>query len=86
MDARRPTSITPSLISLFRRGLSREQASNYIGVSATTFDKLVKEGRMPKAKHVTDGRIVWDLWELDAAFDKLDNNEEAPKQRQWDSL
>lgn len=52
------------------RGLSREAASEYVGVSASKFDMLVADGRMPKAVAV-DGRRVWDRLALDRAFDQL---------------
>lgn len=55
------------------RGLSREEAARYIGVGATTFDKLVEEGRMPRPKHVGK-RVVWDRLKLDAAFADLDED------------
>ena|ERR1700687_2490825 len=53
-----------------RRGLSRVEAAMYIGVSASKFDELVADGRMPKPKRV-DGRKLWDIRELDLAFDAL---------------
>lgn len=52
------------------RGLSRLAAAGYIGVSVGTFDRLVREGRMPQAKHI-GARLLWDRIELDAAFDAL---------------
>ena len=42
----------------------------YVGVSATKFDELVADGRMPKPKQI-DGRKVWDVRKLDLAFDAL---------------
>jgi hypothetical protein len=53
-----------------RRGLSRAQAAQYIGIGATKFDELVAGERMPKPKRV-DGRKIWDIYELDLAFDSL---------------
>ena len=53
-----------------RRGLSREEAAMYIGISPTKFDALVGDGRMPGPKRI-DGRKVWDVRALDAAFDHL---------------
>ncbi len=53
-----------------RRGLSREEAAMYIGVSTGKFDELVRTGRMPGPKRI-DGRKVWDVHGLDAAFDEL---------------
>jgi predicted DNA-binding transcriptional regulator AlpA len=74
-----PPSIPP-------RGLSRQQAAEYIGVGATKFDEMVKDGRMPKPKQI-DGRIVWDRVLLDEAFEALEdaNAPTAPK-NEWDGL
>ena len=58
------------------RGLCREKASEYVGVSPTLFDEMVKDGRMPAPKAI-NSRRVWDLRALDLAFDGLpdiDNN------------
>jgi predicted DNA-binding transcriptional regulator AlpA len=43
-----------------RRGLSREEAAMYIGISPSKFDELVGDGRMPAPVKI-DGRKVWDL-------------------------
>ena len=51
-------------LSLPPRGLSREVASRYIGISVTKFDQLVQEGRMPAPKRI-DGRKLWDRDALD---------------------
>jgi excisionase family DNA binding protein len=53
-----------------RRGLSRDEAAMYIGISASKFDELVRDGRMPVPKRI-DGRKVWDVHQLDLAFDEL---------------
>ena len=52
------------------RGLNREQASAYIGISPATFDKLVEDGSMPQPR-MLESRKVWDLHEVDQAFDLL---------------
>lgn len=52
------------------RGLNREQSAAYVGVSPDKFDELVSDGRMPAPRRV-DKRVIWDLRELDAAFDSL---------------
>lgn len=52
------------------RGLGREDAAAYIGISARKFDELVSDGRMPRPRRI-DGRLVWDRRGLDAAFDEL---------------
>ncbi len=69
-------------LSLPPRGLQREQAAAYVGVSATKFDAMVVDGRMPAPKHV-DRRKIWDRVALDAAFDALPSNDE---ENEWDRL
>ena len=53
-----------------RRGLSRDEAAMYVGISAGKFDELVADGRMPGPRRI-DGRKVWDIRSLDVAFDRL---------------
>ena len=49
----------------------------YIGVSASKFDELVRDGRMPGPKRI-DGRKLWDVHALDLAFDSLpDDNDQG---------
>lgn len=52
------------------RGLRREQAAVYVGVSPTQFDRWIEQGLMPRPK-ATGGVVVWDRLALDAAFDAL---------------
>lgn len=52
------------------RGLRREAAAGYVGVSASKFDEMVSKAIMPKPKRV-DGCAIWDRLALDAAFDEL---------------
>ena len=53
-----------------RRGLSRVESAVYVGVSPSLFDGMVKDGRMPMPRTI-NGRLVWDIWELDEAFSAL---------------
>jgi len=53
-----------------RRGLSRDEAAVYVGVSPGKFDQMLADGRMPAPKRI-DGRKVWDIRSLDIAFDQL---------------
>jgi len=53
-----------------RRGLRRDEAAEYFSVSATKFDEMVRDGRAPQPFHI-DGRKVWDIHDLDEAFDAL---------------
>ncbi|WP_244523045.1 XRE family transcriptional regulator [Devosia sp. YR412] len=52
------------------RGLSRTAAAAYIGISASLFDEMVADGRMPKPK-MANTRTIWDAVALDLAFDEL---------------
>jgi predicted DNA-binding transcriptional regulator AlpA len=60
-----------------RRGLSRDEAAMYVGLSAGKFNEMVKDGRMPKPV-IIDGRKVWDIRSLDLAFDALSTPTDNP--------
>ena len=47
-----------------KRGFSRSEAADYIGIGTTKFQELVDAGRMPPPRLV-DKRNVWDVRELD---------------------
>ena len=66
------------------RGLSRESAACYIGVSPSKFDELVERGQMPLAKRI-DGRKVWDRNAVDQAFDDLPAGDK-PQGNPWDTV
>ena len=66
------------------RGLSRVQAAEYVGVGATKFDEMVKDGRMPKPKRI-DGRTVWDRVKLDEFFAAL-GDEDGADANEWSRL
>ncbi len=57
-------------VSLPPRGLNREQAAAYIGVSTSLFDEMTGDGRMPKPKRA-NARCIWDRLALDRAFSSL---------------
>jgi predicted DNA-binding transcriptional regulator AlpA len=59
-----PPTLPPRLIS-------REAAAAYLSVAPSTFDKMVREGRMPRPKRLSEGRVAWDVQELDAAIESL---------------
>lgn len=61
--------------SLPPRGLDRAQAAAYVGLSPSTFDKLVRDGRMPKPTHI-GARVVWDRIKVDEAFSALLDNDD----------
>lgn len=58
-----PPSLPPRLVG-------REAAAAYVGLSASKFDMLVQDGRMPRPRRI-DSRRLWDVRQLDAAADDL---------------
>jgi hypothetical protein len=67
-----------------RRGLSRDEAAIYVGISSTKFDELVRDRRMPGARRI-DSRRVWDVHALDLAFDQLPC-EDGAQGTSWDDV
>lgn len=53
-----------------RRGLRRDEAAAYVGVSPSTFDRWIGAGLMPKSKKIGDV-VIWDRFQLDIFFDAL---------------
>ena len=79
MEESRPRNdVLPA--GLAPRGLSRVEASRYIGIGTTKFDELVGAGRMPRPR-VIGARKVWDRIELDAAFADLPHEGEDERAR-----
>ena len=72
-----PPTLAPRLIG-------REAAAAYVNVSPTTFDEMVRDGRMPRSKRLAGRRRAWDVRALDAAVDDLDdcNNDNDT----WDNV
>jgi hypothetical protein len=60
-----------------RRGLSREEAAAYIGISPSKFDEMRKDGRIGPAKLI-DARKVWDIHQLDEIFEALPSESPPP--------
>lgn len=52
------------------RGLRREQAAHYVGVSPSHFDRLVEEGVLPRANNLK-GCKVWDRYKIDKTLDSV---------------
>lgn len=67
------TSFLP--INLPPRLLDRRASAAYVGLSASKFDELVDDGRMPKPKRI-DRRRAWDVRALDSAIDALPSGDE----------
>jgi predicted DNA-binding transcriptional regulator AlpA len=52
------------------RLLRAERAAAYLGMGTSTFLRLVREGVLPKPKHVA-GVVAWDRLALDAYVDDV---------------
>lgn len=73
----------PNVMLPAARGLNRVEAAAYVGLSPTMFDKMVAEGKMPRAKQV-GARRIWDVRRLDYAFDALPGDEDSGAPNPWD--
>jgi len=65
------------------RGLSRVRAAAYVGVSPSTFDRMIADKLMPPPIRIY-GRNIWDIRKLDEAFAALDKSE--PNDDPWDEM
>jgi hypothetical protein len=65
-----------------RRGLSREEAAIYLGISPVKFDDLRRDGKVPAPRLIGE-RKVWDIHELDLAFDELPRDNAATTKNSW---
>jgi len=68
-----------------RRGLSRVEAAMYVGISPPTFGQMVRDGTMPPPKRV-GSRKLWDVRELDMAFDALPSENPGTQGTTWDDF
>ncbi len=66
-------------------GLAEVEAAAAIGISASKFRSLVGEKRMPSPRRL-DGRNIWDVDELRAAFKTLPHLEDSDKANSWADL
>jgi predicted DNA-binding transcriptional regulator AlpA len=53
-----------------RRLLRRALAADYLDMGLSTFDREVKEGRLPPGFPTTGGLLRWDMRDLDAWIDE----------------
>ena len=80
---RKPLTALSTVRPIPRRGLSRAEAAMYLGISASKFDELVRDGRMPGSKRI-DGRKIWDVHQLDLAFDSLPDDNDHGRRNSFD--
>ena len=75
-----PPTLAPRLIS-------REAAAAYLSISATLFDRMVEDGRMPRPKMLGGKRRAWDVQALDAAIDRLPiQDDDAAADETWGDI
>jgi len=72
--------VLPHLPIVF--GLGEIEAAAAIGISASKFRELVREARMPRPRRI-DGRSIWDVDELRAAFKAFPHDGESKKADTW---
>jgi predicted DNA-binding transcriptional regulator AlpA len=72
-----PTN-TPRPATCAPRLLRRLNAAEYLALGPTLFDEMVADGRLPKPRQVSAGRVAWDVRELDAAVDDMPKVGEGP--------
>jgi predicted DNA-binding transcriptional regulator AlpA len=75
--------IMPLLPVVF--GLGELEAAAAIGISASKFRALISEKRMPSPRRL-DGRKIWDVDELRAAFKALPRDKETEEPDSWADL
>lgn len=46
--------------------LNKEQSAQYLSLGISTFEKLVREDKMPKPRQLSEHRVAWVRAELDA--------------------
>lgn len=79
-----PQKIPAASRSIPVLGVNRIEAATYIGVSASKFDQMVKDGRMPAPKRI-DTRCVWDIRRLTSAFENLPGGDDDDR-NEWDEV
>lgn len=87
MPKRRPgvsSTVNPGRVEVVpRRGLNRQEAARYVGISAPKVDELVRDRQMPQPFRI-GSRTVYDLRKLDTAFDVLSGPEEENSFTGWE--
>jgi predicted DNA-binding transcriptional regulator AlpA len=74
-----PPTLAPRLIG-------REAAAAYLSVSPTTFDEMVKDGRMPRPKKLGERRLAWDVRAIDLAVDLLPVQGDDTDETTWSDV
>ncbi len=77
-------TIDAQRMGMVRKGLARFEAAAFVGVSTTIFDRMVREGVMPRPK-VYGGCKIYDRDRLALALEALpDDGEDVSSE--WDDV
>lgn len=74
-----PPTLPPRLVG-------RAAAAAYLSVSPAVFDEMVADGRMPRPKRLSPGRVAWDVKALDSAVDALPDTGSNPIDASWEDV
>lgn len=58
-----------TIVTIRPRMLVEDSAAHYIGVSVSTLQKLVREGKVQKPRQVSAGRVAYEVADLDEYID-----------------
>lgn len=67
------------------RGLRRNDAADYVGISPTLFDTWVSAGKLPKSARI-GGIVLWDRFALDNCMEAIFYAEEDADLSIWDDV
>jgi hypothetical protein len=67
-----------------RRGLSRDESAMYLGIGVGLFDELREAGKVAPAR-VIGNRKLWDIRDLDMAFESLPRENAPAPGLSWDT-
>lgn len=67
-----------------RRGLSRDEAAMYLGIGVGLFDELRAAGKVAPPR-VIGARKLWDIRDLDMAFEALPREDAPALGESWDT-
>ena len=74
-----PPTLPPRLIT-------REAAAAYVCISPTTFDEMIRNGKMPRPRVIGERRKAWDVRALDAAIDNLPSDGDGTAHESWNDI
>jgi predicted DNA-binding transcriptional regulator AlpA len=78
MGMGRPAKPRVDRIGYPPRGMRADNAAIYLGMSEASFFRLVQDGLMPSGIPVR-GMMLWDRYDLDAAFENLKDKKRRPR-------